>query len=342
MVGSRRTANAEMALSASEPPETSASAQLISSRTWAQIRYIVGKLAAAVLTLWVAVTLAFVALQFAPSDPITLKLGDTMSEGARAALEARWGLDRPLLQQYLAYVGNLATGDLGFSFVKGEPVNKILLGQRFAATAQLTGLAFLFAIVLAFASAFATAGRRGLGSKIVQLCELAFASAPQFWLGFMLIWLFAFTLGLLPVTTGGPFERSILPALTLALPLAAVLSQVLREGMERSLEQPYALTARSRGIGSTALLFRHALRHSLVPAVTLAGWAVSELLTGTVIVERVFGRAGIGQATVDAVLFQDLPVVLGVALIGALVFTAINTLVDIAQLWIDPRLRGTL
>jgi peptide/nickel transport system permease protein len=307
-----------------------------------QIRYVLGKLAAAILTLWVAVTLAFIALQFAPSDPITLKLGDTMSEGARAAVEARWGLNRPLPEQYLIYVGNLAIGDLGFSFVKGEPVNKILLGQRLAATVQLSGLAFVFAVVLAFISALGTAGRRGLGSKVVQLVELALASAPQFWLGFMLIWLFAFTLGILPVTTGSELERSILPALTLALPLAAVLSQVVREGMERSLEQPYALTARSRGISSTALLLRHAVRHALVPAVTLAGWAASELLTGAVIVERVFGRAGIGQATVDAVLFQDVPVLLGVALIGTLIFTVVNTVVDIAQLWIDPRLRGRL
>src|SRR5690606_3472860 len=122
-------------------------------------------------------------------------------------------------------------------------------------------------------------------------------------------------------------------------PIAAVLAQVMREGIERALTEPFALTARARGIGAIRLRVRHGLRHSLIPAATLAGWAVSGLLTGTVVIEEVFGRAGIGRATVQAVSYSDVPVVLGVALLSAAVYLTVTVLVDIASGWIDPRLQ---
>ncbi|WP_067672426.1 ABC transporter permease [Nocardia miyunensis] len=290
-------------------------------------------------TAWAAVTLAFAAVHLAPGDPVTAIMGDSGDPDQRVRVEREWGLDRPLLAQYGHYLIRLAHGDLGYSYVRGEPVTQVLFDQEFTATARLAGVAALFVLLLAPTLAVATAGRGGPFARAVSGAELTLASAPTFWLGLILIWIFAFTLHVLPVTSGGESQRIVLPGLTLALPIAAVLAQVMRVGIERALEQPFAVTARARGIGETRLRFRHGLRHSLIPAATLAGWAVGGLLTGTVVVEEVFGRAGLGRVTVEAVTYKDLPVVLGVALLTAAIYLAATVAIEIAYLWIDPRLQ---
>lgn len=302
-------------------------------------RYIVRKLVSASAMIIAAITLAFVSMHLAPGDPVSVVTGDASNPELRATIEADWGLDKPLIAQYWAYLTNVLHGDFGRSYVRGEDVSEILFGTRLSATAQLAGAALIFALLIALALAMTTAGRAGFVPKLVQTSELTLASMPYFWLGLILISVFAFNLRVLPVTAGNEIQRLIMPAFTLALPTAAVLSQVLREGMERSLEQPYSLTARARGIGPARLKSRHALRHSLIPATTLAGWIVSGLLTGTVVVEEVFGRPGIGRATVEAVMYQDIPVVLGVAILSSAVYIVVTVLVDISYLWIDPRLK---
>lgn len=302
-------------------------------------RRIAGVLLSAVAMMWAAVTLAFLAVHIAPGDPVTAIMGESSDPTLRARIEQDWGLDRPLIVQYGRHLARLLHGDLGYSYVRGEPVTDILFGEQLRTSAQLAGFALLIAAVLAPLLAVLTAGRRDVFSRSVTTAEIVVASAPPFWTGLILIWVLAFTLKVLPVTAGNEFQRSILPAVTLALPIAAVLAQVMREGIERALEQPFALTARSRGIGATRLRLRHGLRHSLIPAATLAGWAVSGLLTGTVVIEEVFGRAGVGRVTVEAVTYSDVPVVLGVALLAAAVYLTATVIVDIACLWIDPRLQ---
>ncbi|MEV0338815.1 ABC transporter permease [Nocardia sp. NPDC050713] len=302
-------------------------------------RRIAGVILSAVAMMWAAVTLAFLAVHITPGDPVTAIMGESSDPTLRARIEQDWGLDRPLIAQYGHHLARLLHGDLGYSYVRGEPVTDILFGERLRTSAQLAGFALLIAAVLAPLLAVLTAGRRDVFSRSVTTAEIVVASAPPFWTGLILIWVFAFTLKVLPVTAGNEFQRSILPAVTLALPIAAVLAQVMREGIERALEQPFALTARSRGIGATRLRLRHGLRHSLIPAATLAGWAVSGLLTGTVVIEEVFGRAGVGRVTVEAVTYSDVPVVLGVALLAAAVYLTATVIVDIACLWIDPRLQ---
>ena len=304
-----------------------------------QARYIAEKLLAAVVVLWLAASAAFLAVHLAPGDPVTLLMGEYDSPELRATIEAQWGLDRPLAVQYVDFFARLLQGDFGQSYVQRAPVSDILFSHRLVASAQLTSAATLLAITLALTAALLTAGRRGLSTRLTYLGELTFASIPTFWLGIVFITVLSFQLGLLPVVGGNTLQNLILPSLTLALPLGAVLSQVLREGIERSLEQPYAVTALSRGISPWQLKIRHGLRHSLIPAATLAGWSVGGMLTGTVIVEQVFGRPGIGQATVVAVTRQDLPVVLGITLLAVTIYVVVNTAVDILYLWIDPRLR---
>ncbi|TQM31920.1 ABC transporter permease [Nocardia bhagyanarayanae] len=302
-------------------------------------RRIASVVLSAVAMMWAAITLAFLAVHIAPGDPVTAIMGESSDPSLRARIEQDWGLDRPLVVQYGRHLARLLHGDLGYSYVRGEPVTDILFGEQLRTSAQLAGFALLISVVLAPLLAVLTAGRRDVFSRSVATAEIVVASAPPFWTGLILIWVFAFTMKVLPVTAGNEFQRLILPAVTLALPIAAVLAQVMREGIERALEQPFALTARARGIGATRLRLRHGLRHSLIPAATLAGWAVSGLLTGTVVIEEVFGRAGVGRVTVEAVTYSDVPVVLGVALLTAAVYLTVTVIVDIAYLWIDPRLR---
>lgn len=304
-----------------------------------QARYIGEKLIAAAVVLWLAASAAFLAVHFAPGDPVTLLMGEFDTPELRATIEAQWGLDKSLFVQYLDFLTRLVQGDFGMSYVQRTPVSDILFGHRLVASAQLTAAATLIAVTVALTTALITAGRKGAGTRITYLSELTFASIPTFWLGIVFITVLSFQLGLLPVVGGSTLENLILPSLTLGLPLAAVLSQVLREGIEKSLEQPYAVTALTRGISPWQLKYRHGLRHALIPAATLAGWSVGGMLTGTVIVEQVFGRPGIGQATVVAVTRQDVPVVLGITLLAVTLYVAVNTVVDIVYLWIDPRMR---
>ncbi|MGU3290895.1 ABC transporter permease [Williamsia sp. M5A3_1d] len=303
------------------------------------VRRISSTVISAVSMIWAAMTLAFLAIHLAPGDAVSAVMGEASNPDLRARVEQDWGLDQPLVVQYLRYVGKLLHGDLGYSYVRGEPVSDIVFGDQLISTAKLAGVALLIVVVLTPLLAVLTAGRRGPVAAAVSGVELSLASAPTFWVGLILIWVFAFTLRVLPVTAGTEVQRLILPGLTLALPIAAVLSQVMRGGVERALEQPFAVSARARGVGGLRLRAGHGMRHSLIPAATLAGWAVSSLLTGTVVVEEVFGRAGLGSATVEAVTYKDLPVVLAIALLTATIYLVVTVLVDLLHLWIDPRLR---
>ncbi|MFE1321128.1 ABC transporter permease [Kitasatospora phosalacinea] len=169
--------------------------------------------------------------------------------------------------------------------------------------------------------------------------ELLTVSSPSYWIGLLLLTVFSFQLRIFPVTGDQGFAALVLPALTLALPMAGVLAQVLREGLEAALEQPFALTARSRGLSRTAVALRHALRHSALPLVTLTGWLAGSLLGGAVLVETVFGRPGIGALMLQAATGKDMPLVVGLVLLSAAAFVLASTLVDLLYLVIDPRLR---
>jgi peptide/nickel transport system permease protein len=161
-----------------------------------------------------------------------------------------------------------------------------------------------------------------------------------FWLGILLLMAFSFNLRWFPVSGAEGWNSLVLPAITLALPTAGLLTQVLREAMEKTLDQPFVTTVRSRGVGEFVIRWRHVLRHALLPAVTLGGWLIGGLLGGAVITEKVFGRPGLGTVTLGAVLTHDVPVVLTVVLLAAFIHVAASTLLDILYVLIDPRLRA--
>jgi peptide/nickel transport system permease protein len=307
-----------------------------STSVWSSI---VHRVAVAAATLWAAVTLTFFAIQLAPGSTIDALVGEGPdTPEIRARIIQEWGLDHPLVVQYLTYLWRLLHGDLGTSYTLERPVSDVL-GSQLLPTVELAVAAILVACTLALLSAVVTAGRPWLRA-LVSNGELVLVSMPSFWLGILLLAAFSFRLGWFPVSGDEGWIALVLPTLTLALQIAGVLSQVLRQGLEWALEQPFAVTARSRGITRRALLLRHGLRHSLIPAVTLSGWVVGGLLGGTVITEQVFGRPGLGQVALTAVNSQDIPVVLAVVLLSTLAYVVISGLVDLSYLAIDPRLRA--
>jgi peptide/nickel transport system permease protein len=300
---------------------------------------VLGRIGSGILVLWAAVTLSFISVQLAPGDIVSLLIGEQIrTPEVEAAIRAEWGLDQSLLEQYLAYLGRLLQGDFGRSYILQTDISGLVASQMLP-TLKLTIASLAVAIIFAIASAVLTAGKR-IPRSIAGGLELTLISTPTFWLGILLLYVFSFTLKIFPVSGDRNLSALVLPALSLGLSLGAVLGQVLREGLERALEEPFALTVRSWGASDLALRLRHGLRHAALPAVTLAGWLVGNLLSGAVITEAVFGRPGLGRITVDAVLAHDMPVVLAVAILSALIYVAMSTLVDILYLLLDPRLRN--
>ncbi|MEU7837989.1 MULTISPECIES: ABC transporter permease [unclassified Nonomuraea] len=305
------------------------------------LRGVAWRLLGAVTVLLGAATLTFVALQLLPGDRVSRLLGPmtSASPAVRAQISRDYGLDQPVLVQYTRYLGNLVHGDLGVSYQLQQPVITLIARQLWP-TVQLALAALALALLIATISAIATAGRRPRLRALASAAELVTVSTPSFWVGILLLTFFSFHLGLFPVVGSDGLSSLVLPALTLALSLAGVLSQVLREGLETALEQPFVVTARARGLSQTAVRLRHAFRHAAVPLVTLTGWLTGTLLGGVVPAETVFGRPGLGTLVLQAVTSGDMPVVMAVVLLSALVFVVVSTVVDLLYLVIDPRLRS--
>ncbi|MGC5287511.1 ABC transporter permease [Micromonospora sp. DT231] len=304
------------------------------------VRAVARRLGAGLIVLWVAATAAYLALLAAPGDTVDNIVGDGAdTPQIRAEIIAEWGLERPAVVQYLDYLRRLVGGDLGRSYLLQRPVAEVI-GEQVAPTLTLAVAAAGLGVLLALLIAVATAGdRRPWLRRASSGTELLLVSTPSFLIGLLLLSVLSFRFGIFPVSGDQGMAALVLPAVTLALPIAGLLAQVLRDGIDRALDEPFVLTARSRGVRERTVLLRHALRHALLPAVTLAGWLFGILLGGTVIVEQVFGRPGLGQVTLTAVTGGDMPVVLAVVTLSAAVYVVVNTAADLAYLLVDPRLR---
>ncbi|MDF2993264.1 MAG: transporter permease [Microbacterium sp.] len=296
-------------------------------------------MASVVLVLWGAATLAFVAFRVIPGDPVDVMLGPQaqVSEAVKDGIRDELGLNRPVLEQYAAFLARLVRGDLGESYQLRLPVTEVI-GRQLGPTLQLSALALLIAIVLALASALLVRGRTG--RAVASGIELVVLSSPVFWTGLVLLSVFSFRLGWFPASGARDAAAIVLPAVTLALPVAALLAQVLRDGVQSAEREPFLLTVRARGATPLRESVHHTLRHASVGGVTLAAYLVGSLLGGAVLVETVFARPGIGRVTLTAITDRDLPVITGVILLSALVFVVVNAVVDLVVPLLDPRLRG--
>ncbi len=295
-----------------------------------------GLLGSVVLVLWGAATVAFLAFRVIPGDPVSVMLGPQaqVSEAVKDGIRAELGLDRPPLEQYLTFLGSLARGDLGESYQLRLPVAEVI-GRQLGATLQLSAAALAIAVVLALAVAVLVRGRTG--RSVAAGVELVVLSSPVFWIGLVLLSVFAFGLGWFPVSGARNPATLVLPAVTLALPVAALLSQVLRDGLVQAERMPFAETVRARGAGPTWFTVRHGLRHGASSAVTLAAYLTGSVLGGAVLVETVFARPGLGRVTLAAISDRDLPVITGIILLSAVVFVVVNVVVELVHPLIDPR-----
>lgn len=302
--------------------------------------FALNRLLDAVLVLWAAATLAFVALKLIPGDPLDSLLAGVLDAPPelRAQVAAHYGLDQPVFVQYLNYLGQLARGDLGTSYQRAAPVTEIIFSEL-GATIELTLTAMTIAVVVAVGLALLTSGRNRSARWAAQAVELVAISVPSFWLGILLMNLLSFTFPVFPAFGANGPASLMLPAVTLSVPLIGVLSQVLRERMEYTLHEPFVTTVLARGVSEGALRSRHVLRHAAIPALTLSTLILGSLLSGAAVLETLFARPGLGRIAVSAVADRDIPVVLGTVVFAALVFVVVNTLVDLVYPLFDPRLR---
>ena len=308
---------------------------------FALVRTILARLGGAVFVLWMVATLTFFAIRLIPGDPAEAILGGPGSQtspAALAAVRAEYGLDQPVLVQYLAQLARLSTGDLGRSYALNQDVAPLLvsqLGGTLLLAVLALGVAWLLALVLA---PWSTRGGRFawyLGSGL----EIVAAALPHFWLATALIVLFSVWLGWLPPISTSGAAGLVLPVLTLAVPLAGFLGQIMRESLLTALESPFVLSARARGESERGVRWVHAIRHASLPAISLSGWAFGSLISGAVVVETIFARPGLGRTLLNAVTVRDVPVVVGAVLIVAAGYILMTLLTDVAQRIIDPRLR---
>lgn len=292
--------------------------------------------------LWAVATLTFFAVRLIPGDPAEAILGGPGSQAsaeALAAVRAEYGLDQPLLVQYVAQLGRLATGDLGRSYALKLDVGPLVLGQL-GGTLVLAVLSLALAWIIALALAtWSTRGGR-VAARVGSGLEIVAASLPHFWLATALIVLFSIWLGVLPPISTPGLAGLVLPVLTLAVPLAGFLGQVIREPLLTALESPFVLSALARGESARGVRWIHAIRHASIPAISLSGWAFGSLISGAVVVETVFARPGLGRTLLNAVTVRDVPVVIGVVMLVAVAYILMTLLTDLATRVADPRVRA--
>lgn len=285
------------------------------------------------------VLLTFLLVHAVPGDPVEVMLGESASSADRMQLRADLGLNQPIYMQFGVYLNKLAHGDLGVSIHSKKPIID-LLAERLPATAKLALLALSFAIFIGLPLGIIAALKvNQWPDKLANLLSLSISAMPHFWMGPMLMMVFALWLGLLPVSGMESGAAVILPALTLGFGLAAILTRMTRASMLEVLHEDFIRTARAKGLTERAVILRHALRAALLPIVTVLGLQLGSLLAGTVITETVFSWGGIGRLLVDSIEKRDYPVTQACVLVVALIYVMVNLATDIIYTKIDPRVR---
>lgn len=296
------------------------------------------RLTAAAVVLWAVVTITFFAVRAVPGDPVQAILGGPGSNASAAAVaqaRADYGLDLPLGQQYVNTLAKLLRGDLGTSYRLHEQVSTVI-GELLPNTLVLAVTALVLAWLIALALGWWSMRGSAAGRAIAGFLGVAAASLPHFWLGALLITLLATGLGL-PVAVSAPgIAGLILPAIVLAIPLAGYLAQVMRDGIVDALEQPFITAARARGESEWRVFRTRVLRRAALPAVSLSGWAFGSLVSGAVVVERLFSRPGLGRSLVDAVTARDVPMVTGVLIVVAVAFVLVTLVTDVIEDRLQP------
>jgi peptide/nickel transport system permease protein len=310
--------------------------------------WLLRRLGQVIPTLLILSVMIFGLQQLMPGDPALILAGEERGDPAvLAQIRAELGLDRPIHEQYLIWMGKVLTGDFGFSWRIRVPVSELILA-KLPVTFQLASMAFLIAILIGVPLGIVSAVRKDTPADwLANGAALAGISTPNFWLGIMMILLFSVELGWLPPSGYVPITEdfwqsiatTIMPAFVLGTGVAAVLMRHTRAAMLTALSQDYVRTARAKGLKERVVVWKHALRNALIPVVTLGAIEFGRLLAGAVLTEQIFTIPGFGKLIVDAVFNRDYPVVQGVVLATALIFVLLSLVADLLYMAINPRLR---
>lgn len=303
------------------------------------LKYILKRLLMAIPVLLGVTFIVFTIMSFTPGDPVQMMLGDNYTQEAYDEITEELGLNDPFLVRYVNYVVDLVQGDMGVSYSTKRAVSDEIFA-RFPATVRLAGAAIFLAVVFGIPLGVISATKQysffDSGSMFVALVGV---SMPNFWLGIMLILLFAANLGLLPASGDKGFLALILPAVTLSANSLATITRMTRSSMLETIRMDYIRTARAKGLRESRVIIHHALRNAMIPVITSVGLQFGFALSGAVLVETVFSWPGIGRLLVDTIKLKDTPVVLGVVVVMAASFTVINLVIDILYACFDPRIR---
>jgi ABC-type dipeptide/oligopeptide/nickel transport system permease component len=304
--------------------------------------YIARRVLSTIPVLFGVSLLVFLMLELTPGDPAQLMLSEFQTTPEQIArLRSQLHLDDPLPVQFGRFVWDALHGDLGTSIRTRRPVVQEI-EDNFPSTIQLAIAGLVVAAVLGVGFGIIAAAHQhswlDVGSMTVALIGI---SMPSFWLGLLLIFTLSLRVPIFPATGGGDWQHLVLPAVTLGLGAAAILARLTRSSMLEILRQEYVTTARAKGLAEWLVIMRHALKNALIPVVTIFGLQFGQLLAGTVVVETVFARPGVGRLIVDGILNKDFPMVQGVVLVIAVCYVVVNLMVDLVYAVLDPRIRYT-
>jgi peptide/nickel transport system permease protein len=310
-------------------------------------KYIAKRLWSLIPVMFVVATLVFFLVHLTPGDPASVILGPDAPQEAIAELRARLGLDKPLPVQFVRWFGRVLQGDLGESIFLRRPVTQAI-AERLEPTLLLAGLATLFAVIIGIpAGVLAAVYRNTWLDRLFMSVAVFGVSMPNFWLALNLIFLFALTLALLPVSGYVPLGDDplmtlrfmLLPAFSLGFPQTALIARMTRGSMLDVLSQDYVKTARAKGLSERLVIYKHALKNTMITVITVIGIVLAITLSGSVVIETVFGLPGVGRLIINSVLRRDYPVIQGTVLFIAASYVLVNLIIDVLYVYIDPRIK---
>lgn len=309
--------------------------------------YVTTRVAAAVPVLLLVTFFAFLVLFLSPGDPVRVMLGQEARAEDVQRVRQELGLDRSVPEQYLRFLGRVATGDLGDSYKYRRPVASMIF-ERLPVTIVLAAASLLLSLVIAIPLGIVAALNRGrLPDAVTMVVALFGVSAPSFWIALMLIYVFAYRLDIFPATGLPPVREAglgvllhlVLPALSLAVISSGLLARIVRSSMLEVLGRDFMRTATAKGLSRTKVVFKHGLRNAMIPVITVIGLQLGGLLGGAVVTETVFALPGVGRLAVEAIQSRDIPVVQGVVLVLAIGIVFVNLFIDLLYGLIDPRIK---
>ena len=301
-------------------------------------RFLVRRLLITIVTLFAVSIIIFVMARIS-GDPRTMMLGDFFTQEQYDLVGVKLGLDKSYFEQYWVFIKDLVRGDFGQSIKEGRPARDVI-GQRFLATLELGGAAFIFSMIVGVPLGILSSIRRGgVMDTVGKMVALIGQSAPGFWLGIMLIFLFAVRLDMVPPSGRQEWNSIFLPAITLGWFFVAANMRLVRSAMLDVLDSEYIKLARAKGVSTTSLIWKHALRNAMIPPLTFAGVTLGNLVAGSITTELVFAWPGLGLLAIQSTLVSDYPVLQGVVIMFTLLYVAAAFLVDVTYAYIDPRIR---